>query len=102
MELKRLIQQLASRDLAERDAAAEEIYIAGSILARRAAREWLKDGDFHFSSRARSKTTVGIAVQPELFRQIRAANGSPRLAEVPPDQDAEEFECILRAFRLMC
>jgi len=36
------------------------------------------------------KTTVGIAVQPELFRQIRAANGSPRLAEVPPDQDAED------------
>ncbi len=92
MELKRLIQQLASRDLAERDAAAEEIYIAGSILARRAAREWLKDGDFTSLVEPDPKTTVGIAVQPELFRQIRAANGSPRLAEVPPDQDAEEFE----------
>jgi hypothetical protein len=37
-------------------------------------------------------TTVGIAVTPENFDRIRAANGSPRLAEVPPDQDAKEFE----------
>jgi hypothetical protein len=37
-------------------------------------------------------TTVGIAVTPETFERIHAANGSPRLAEVPPDQDAKEFE----------
>ncbi len=37
-------------------------------------------------------TTVGIAVEPGVFEQIRAANGSPRLADVPPDQDAREFE----------
>jgi hypothetical protein len=37
-------------------------------------------------------TTVGIAVTPQNFDRIRAANGSPRLAEVPPDQDAREFE----------
>ena len=36
--------------------------------------------------------SIGIAVQPENFERIRAANGSPRLAEVPPDQDAMEFE----------
>jgi hypothetical protein len=29
---------------------------------------------------------------PERFAQIRDANGMPRLAEVPPDQDASEFE----------
>ena len=92
MELKRQIKQLASRDLAERDAAAEELYIAGSVLARRAAREWLKDGDFTSLVERDPKITVGIAVHPELFRQIREANGNPRLAEVPPDQDAEEFE----------
>jgi hypothetical protein len=92
MELKRQIERLASRDLAERDAAAEEIYIAGSILARRATREWLKDGDFASLVGRDPKITVGIAVRPELFRQIREANGNPRLAEVPPDQDAEEFE----------
>jgi len=92
MELKRQIQKLASENLAERDAAAEEIYIAGSILARRAAREWLKDGDFTSLVERDPKITVGIAIQPGLFRQIREANGNPRLAEVPPDQDAEEFE----------
>jgi hypothetical protein len=37
-------------------------------------------------------TTVGIAVTPENFDRIRAANSSPRLADVPSDQDAKEFE----------
>jgi hypothetical protein len=36
--------------------------------------------------------TVGFAVFPETFSKIRAANGNPRLADVPPDQDAIEFE----------
>lgn len=36
--------------------------------------------------------TVGLAVPREAFNRIRIANGTPRLAEVPPDQDAEEFE----------
>src|SRR5216683_6299757 len=36
--------------------------------------------------------TVGLAVQRDTFGRIRIANGTPRLAEVPPDQDAEEFE----------
>src|SRR5205823_2340877 len=36
--------------------------------------------------------TVGLAVQRETFNRIRIANGTPRLADVPPDQDAEEFE----------
>ena len=35
---------------------------------------------------------VGIAVRPENFEKIRAANGLPQLADVPPDQDAKEFE----------
>jgi len=38
------------------------------------------------------RLTVGIAVLPETFEKIRAANGSPPLAAVPPDQDALEFE----------
>ncbi len=37
-------------------------------------------------------TTVGVAVQPVNFERLRSANGSPRLADVPPDQDAREFE----------
>jgi tellurite resistance protein TerC len=39
-----------------------------------------------------AKITVGLAVSPETFEKIRAANGSPPLASVPPDQDALEFE----------
>jgi len=39
--------------------------------------------------------TVGLAVQPERFEKIREASGSPRLAEVPPEQDAQEFEIHL-------
>jgi len=92
MRLTAHIARLASPDATERDAAAEEIYIAGSILARRAARAWLKDAEFVSYVGAEPKITVGVAVPRELFAQIREANGTPRLADVPPDQDAEEFE----------
>lgn len=36
--------------------------------------------------------TVGIAVSPDAFEKIRAANGSPPLANAPADQDVLEFE----------
>lgn len=35
---------------------------------------------------------VGVAVEAGTFAEIRAANSSPPLADVPPDQDAIEFE----------
>jgi hypothetical protein len=35
---------------------------------------------------------VGLAVHPETFAHIREANSMPRLADVPPDQNAQEFE----------
>ncbi len=92
MELKEHITRLASPDAKARDSAAEEIYIAGSILARRAARTWLKDSDLIDLIGAEPKITVGVAVPRDLFMRIREANGTPRLAEAPPDQDAEEFE----------
>jgi hypothetical protein len=38
------------------------------------------------------EATVGLAVTPGHFEEIRAACGSPGLATVPPDQDAREFE----------
>jgi len=38
------------------------------------------------------KLTVGVAVFPEAFSKIRAANGSPVLADAPSDQDVIEFE----------
>ena len=39
-----------------------------------------------------ARLTVGIAVLPETFDKIRAANGSPPLADAPADQDVLEFE----------
>ncbi len=36
--------------------------------------------------------TVGVAVGPETFVRVRAANAEPALAEVPIEQDAKEFE----------
>ena len=39
-----------------------------------------------------STIVVGVAVSPELFQKIHAANGGPHLANVPPEQDAREFE----------
>ncbi len=39
-----------------------------------------------------ARLTVGIAVLPETFEKIRAANGSPPLADAPADQDVLEFE----------
>jgi hypothetical protein len=38
------------------------------------------------------RITAGIAVLPERFEKIRAANGSPPLAGAPGDQDVLEFE----------
>lgn len=35
---------------------------------------------------------AGLAVNPVNFERIRAASGAPRMANVPPDQDAKEFE----------
>jgi tellurite resistance protein TerC len=46
----------------------------------------------HGDSIPRRRLTVGIAVLPETFDKIRAANGSPPLAEAPSDQDVLEFE----------
>jgi hypothetical protein len=92
MGLKEQIERLASHELEARDAAAEEIYVGGSILARRAAREWLKDEDFVGLVGKDPSITVGVAVPPAQFDEIRRANGNPRLAEVPPEQDAKEFE----------
>lgn len=92
MGIKEQIRKLASVEFAVRDAAAEEIYVAGSILARRAAQAWLKDSDFAVLVGKDPAITVGVAVSKDLFEQIRAANENPRLAEVPAEQDAKEFE----------
>jgi hypothetical protein len=95
-----LIARLGENDPSVRDRAAREIFALGFARASRIARDWLRDaqiaGSFLFEAlpdgtRA-PRTTVGIAVQPDTFDRIRTAHGGPRLADVPPDLDAKEFE----------
>ena len=95
-EIKTLIGWLAEADPARREHAAAEIYKRGTQAALSAARDWMQDAElarnFSFEPGGVPHMTVGIAVSPAHFESIHAANGAPRLAEVPPDQDAREFE----------
>jgi len=87
------IAGLSSRDESVRTAAAEEIFRAGRAPADRVASDWLAVSEFSaLVCGANPAVTVGLAVERENFFKIRVANGTPRLAEVPSDQDAEEFE----------
>jgi hypothetical protein len=92
------ISQLAAPDAASRLAAAEALYSAGCALADAATAAWRNDPDF--AALLTGRRTVGIAVTPENFHRIRAAVGSPPLADVPPDQDALEFELHVGAASL--
>lgn len=102
-ELASLIRSLSDSDSGKRERAAAEIFRLGTGLARAAVSRWLDDSElmqlFVLGASKFPETTVGLAVNREHFRGIRAANGSPRLAAVPPDQDAEEFELHFAAGR---
>lgn len=92
-----LIAGLADTESAKRTIAAAVLFERGSENVRAIAKTWLAlpplaellERDAALNG---LKLTVGVAVEPESFERIRAANGSPRLADVPPDQDAREFE----------
>lgn len=86
------ISDLSSHDAVMRAAAAREIYRRGRSAADRAVYRWWKDREFAQLLGMDPVVTVGLAVQRETFSRIRQANDLPRLAQVPPDQDAEEFE----------
>ena len=87
------IEGLSSPDPSVRQAAAEEIYRLGRAAAGIAVSAWWADDELSTLLLApKPAITVGLAVQRETFVRIRIANGTPRLAEVPADQDAEEFE----------
>jgi methylmalonyl-CoA/ethylmalonyl-CoA epimerase len=90
--LSAAITDLSSGDAILRAAAATEIYRRGRAPADRAVHDWWKNSEFTELFDANSVVTVGLAVRPSTFASIRKANGSPPLAKVPPDQDAEEFE----------
>lgn len=100
------ISALASADRQTIEDAAFHLHLAGAHLCHSVLHQWLGDPEFHELAKPSSgsqstsaslnpgkpRVTVGVAVQPALFERIRAANNSPRLADVPPDQDALEFE----------
>jgi hypothetical protein len=87
------IVDLTSSDEPKRLVAAGEIYRLGRASAGSAISEWWAASELSaLLFGPNPAITVGIAVQRETFARIRGANGSPRLAEVPSDQDAEEFE----------
>ncbi len=74
-------------------AAAREIYDAGRRLAEAAVSAWRADAELaSLLGGERPEITVGVAVLSDNFQRIRAANGSPPLVDVPPEQDAMEFE----------
>jgi hypothetical protein len=87
------IAGLSSAEPSVRRAAAGEVYRLGRATAGIAVSAWWSDEELSALLYGPKPTiTVGVAVQRETFHRIRIANGTPRLAEVPPDQDAEEFE----------
>jgi hypothetical protein len=91
-----LIQDLGAAGAEERIRAATAIFTQGSSLALNSIKSWLSfsslENLFIRGAAGAPQLTVGIAVNPATFDRIRMANGSPRLADVPPDQDAREFE----------
>src|SRR5712692_739397 len=90
--LSAAITDLSSGDAIMRAAAATEIYRRGRAPADRAVYTWWNNPEFAALFGANPMVTVGLAVRPSTFARIREANGAPSLSEVPPDQDAQEFE----------
>lgn len=93
--IRDLFSQLAAPEEQARQQAAQMLFDLGRALSRETIEQWAQDADFSSlltADQNSPRATVGIAVSPELFARIRTANGSPKLANVPPDQDAIEFE----------
>lgn len=91
--LNTAIVGLCAGEASARDAAAAEIYAAGRAPAEQMFQTWCSDAELSgLLSAPKPEVTVGLAVQRETFSKIRAAHSVSRLAEVPSDQDAEEFE----------
>jgi hypothetical protein len=87
------IANLCASELSVRTAGAGEIYRAGRSLADESTRAWRANPALAELLGFDSPTvTVGLAVQPATFAKIREANATPPLANVPPEQDAQEFE----------
>ncbi|HEY6840349.1 MAG TPA: hypothetical protein VI114_03975 [Chthoniobacterales bacterium] len=87
------ISNLSAAEKSARVAAASEIYRQGRGPADQAVSRWWEDAELsELLLSPKPMVTVGVAVRREAFAKIRAANGQPGLANVPQEQDAEEFE----------
>src|ERR1700676_527363 len=92
-EISSAISDLSAAEEAARMAAASEIYRQGRVSADCAVSRWWEDAELsELLLSPKPIVTVGVAVRRETFAGIRAANGQPALADVPREQDAEEFE----------
>ena len=91
--LSQSIINLASPDEPTRIAAAEAVYRLGRAIAGSAVAGWWAESELSALLHAPNPAiTVGLAVNRDTFSRIRIANATPALAQVPADQDAEEFE----------
>ncbi|MGH9793995.1 MAG: hypothetical protein ACRD5G_04405 [Candidatus Acidiferrales bacterium] len=88
-EISQLVAQLAAEDENQRHGAFVELYRRGADQAQAAVRNWAADADLR--GLVSGPPTVGIAVHPARFAEIRTAWGEPPLAAVPAEQDAREF-----------
>jgi len=86
------VEELSSQDAELRTNAARQIYAAGRSLAEHVIHRCLEHRELAGLLGEEPSVTVGLAVTPETFAKIREANGWPRLADVPAEQDAVEFE----------
>jgi hypothetical protein len=94
--LSRAILGMTSAESEVRMVSATEIHRQGRALADHAVFPWWVEEELSELLDGRNPhVTVGLAVSPQRFSEIHEACGSPRLAEVPPDQDALEFELHL-------
>jgi hypothetical protein len=91
-DIVRWIGGLAHRDAGQRTASAQQLYRAGADLCNAPLRRFSADSEFrgllctHPGGSAHTESEAAVIVVGI------AANGSPQLADVPPDQDAREFE----------
>jgi hypothetical protein len=90
--LSAAIDGLASPNFSLRRAAATQIYRAGRAPAEKAVSSWFGHPELSTLLGPDPFVTVGLAVERGTFARIRQANDAPPLVQVPPDQDAEEFE----------
>jgi tellurite resistance protein TerC len=106
VSLKDVVTDLGSPDPLARNGAVGILFIIGTEMGRKVLHSWETATEFSSlllrespeetnlmtDDSSAPRATVGVAVRPNTFERIRKANGMPRLADVPPDQDAREFE----------